>query len=68
VSTQVEAILSLRGELMEVQEKLRNSESDKIALEGDILGLRDQARLLCTTTLLFCAGLALCALCLPWAN
>ena len=38
---QVDQIMSLRGELMETQEKLRHSENDKLQLDTDIQGLKD---------------------------
>lgn len=38
---QVDQIMSLRGELMETQEKLRHAENDKLQLDTDIQGLKD---------------------------
>lgn len=39
---QIDQIIQLRNELMDVSEKLRQSETDKLQLEGDIQALRDQ--------------------------
>lgn len=39
---QIDQIIQLRNDLMDVSEKLRQSETDKLQLEGDIQALRDQ--------------------------